>query len=176
MAMTKCKECGNEISTKATSCPKCGAKIKHTSWFTKLIAGFIGLVVILSIFSSISSSNKQERLAAEEQARIASLTPEQRAQEDARRKLQTDAQEKDRKMQSASGACMLFIKQALHDPSSAEFSHSSESIVSHKGNRWTVVRPVRAKNAFGAYVREKYLCTMSVAENGDWSLISIKPM
>lgn len=26
MTLLKCKECGNEISTKAESCPKCGAK------------------------------------------------------------------------------------------------------------------------------------------------------
>lgn len=176
MAMTKCKECGNEVSTKATSCPKCGAKINRTSWFTKLIAGFIGLVVIISIFSSISASNKQEKRVAEEQARIASLTPEQREKEDAQRKLQAEAQQLADQMQSASGACMLFIKKVLHDPSSAEFSHSSESIVSNKGNTWTVVRPVRAKNGLGALVREKYLCTMNRAENGDWSLISIKPI
>lgn len=28
MAMIKCSECGNEVSTTADSCPHCGAKIK----------------------------------------------------------------------------------------------------------------------------------------------------
>ncbi|MCY1292229.1 hypothetical protein D9M69_355740 [compost metagenome] len=28
MALVKCKECGNQVSTKANSCPACGAKIK----------------------------------------------------------------------------------------------------------------------------------------------------
>lgn len=27
MALIKCKECGNEVSTEALSCPKCGALI-----------------------------------------------------------------------------------------------------------------------------------------------------
>ncbi len=31
MALGKCKECGNEVSSKATSCPKCGAPIKPKS-------------------------------------------------------------------------------------------------------------------------------------------------
>ncbi|WP_394854470.1 zinc-ribbon domain-containing protein [Shewanella xiamenensis] len=26
MALVKCKECGEQVSTKAKSCPKCGAK------------------------------------------------------------------------------------------------------------------------------------------------------
>ena len=28
MAMTKCKECGGKVSTKAAACPSCGVKIK----------------------------------------------------------------------------------------------------------------------------------------------------
>ncbi|MGD9733588.1 MAG: zinc ribbon domain-containing protein [Desulfamplus sp.] len=28
MALQKCKECGKEVSTKADSCPNCGAKVK----------------------------------------------------------------------------------------------------------------------------------------------------
>lgn len=39
MALIKCKECGNEISTKAAACPKCGAvQPKRTSTFTWIIA------------------------------------------------------------------------------------------------------------------------------------------
>jgi uncharacterized membrane protein YvbJ len=31
MALIKCTECGNEVSDKATSCPKCGAPIADAS-------------------------------------------------------------------------------------------------------------------------------------------------
>ena len=55
MALTKCKECGNEVSTKATSCPKCGAKQVHTSLFTKIIAGFFGLLVIAALLGRCGS-------------------------------------------------------------------------------------------------------------------------
>jgi hypothetical protein len=40
MAMTKCKECGGEVSTKASACPKCGAVVKRTGCLTWIVAGF----------------------------------------------------------------------------------------------------------------------------------------
>jgi hypothetical protein len=44
MALTKCKECGEEISKKAEKCPKCGApQKKKTSLFTWLVT----IVVVL---------------------------------------------------------------------------------------------------------------------------------
>ena len=53
MAMTKCKECGAEISTKAESCPQCGAKRpKKTSLFTWIIFGFIILFTIAAFTGS----------------------------------------------------------------------------------------------------------------------------
>lgn len=59
MALIKCKECGNEISTKAEACPKCGAKIKSSGFGTRILKGiaifFLGSF-ILGIFASISNS------------------------------------------------------------------------------------------------------------------------
>ncbi len=47
MALVKCKECGQEVSQKAGSCPKCGAPIKKkTSLFTWIVAIFAGLWLI----------------------------------------------------------------------------------------------------------------------------------
>lgn len=43
MAMTRCKECAVEISTKAEKCPRCGApQKKKTSLFVWIIAIFAG--------------------------------------------------------------------------------------------------------------------------------------
>jgi hypothetical protein len=42
MALVKCKECGENVSTKATNCPKCGAKApKKTSPLTWAVLGLI---------------------------------------------------------------------------------------------------------------------------------------
>lgn len=46
MALTKCRECGEQISTKAAACPKCGAvPNKKTSLLTWLVVAFIGFAV-----------------------------------------------------------------------------------------------------------------------------------
>ena len=53
MALKKCKECGNGVSSKAKSCPSCGAPIKKRSRILRL---FFGLVIILIIVVYISST------------------------------------------------------------------------------------------------------------------------
>lgn len=58
MAIVKCKECGNEISTKATTCPQCGNKIKKTSGCAMVVAAVIGLAGFGSIASTCSHSDK----------------------------------------------------------------------------------------------------------------------
>lgn len=48
MALKKCKECGNEVSSKATTCPSCGAPAqKKTGCITTLVLvfGLIGIIV-----------------------------------------------------------------------------------------------------------------------------------
>ena len=66
MAMKKCKECGNEVSTKAESCPKCGAVLKKkTGCLTYLVTGFL-VLIILGVIGSLmneqttKSSSKPE--------------------------------------------------------------------------------------------------------------------
>ncbi len=51
MALIKCRECGNDVSTKAEACPKCGAKRpRQTSLLTKLVGGFLAIGVIGAVF------------------------------------------------------------------------------------------------------------------------------
>jgi len=62
MAMKKCKECGNEVSTKATSCPKCGAVLKKKIGCLTVILAIVGLFVIIGIFGALfeEKNNKNE--------------------------------------------------------------------------------------------------------------------
>ena len=50
MAITKCKECGGEMSTKADACPKCGAKPRRLSGcllvILVVILGFVVLALV----------------------------------------------------------------------------------------------------------------------------------
>lgn len=52
--LVQCKDCGNQISKNADSCPNCGAKVKRTSVLTWIAIIFIGMIVI-SAMSSIMS-------------------------------------------------------------------------------------------------------------------------
>lgn len=55
MSLKKCKECGNEVSNSAKTCPKCGKKLKM-GFFTKVFIG-IGVLIVLGI---IGSQNKTD--------------------------------------------------------------------------------------------------------------------
>ncbi len=80
MAMTRCKECGNEISTKADSCPKCGAKQVRTSGCAKVVLGFIVLIVLLSVLGqcnrdSSDTANRPQATSATAPAQTAAESP-----------------------------------------------------------------------------------------------------
>ena len=50
MALISCKECGNQVSTEAKVCPKCGAKVpKKTGIITKALIFFflVGLIGVI---------------------------------------------------------------------------------------------------------------------------------
>ena len=38
MAMTKCDECGGQMSTRARACPHCGARVRSSSNMAVLVA------------------------------------------------------------------------------------------------------------------------------------------
>lgn len=56
MGLQKCKECGNDVSTQAKSCPKCGAVIKKNSG--RLFA--LVFLATLSVIGVISSNQHSQ--------------------------------------------------------------------------------------------------------------------
>lgn len=59
MAVKKCEECGDKVSTKAKLCPHCGAKVPQpTSAFTWLIAIVIFVPITFGIFSDTEQSGE----------------------------------------------------------------------------------------------------------------------
>jgi hypothetical protein len=63
MAITKCKECGAQVSTKADACPSCGAKQVRTSGCAKVVAWGIALVVALIFIGQCSSGSSTHTAA-----------------------------------------------------------------------------------------------------------------
>ena len=67
MAMTRCKECGSDVSTKAGACPKCGAKQVRTSGCAWVVLWLLVLSVFagaVTQFSGNEPSSKAEFVSA----------------------------------------------------------------------------------------------------------------
>lgn len=60
MALIRCRECNSEISTEASACPKCGAKVPRTKWW---LWGPLALVLILFIFGAVNGPKTTTDLA-----------------------------------------------------------------------------------------------------------------
>ncbi|MFT6255885.1 MAG: RNA polymerase subunit RPABC4/transcription elongation factor Spt4 [Cellvibrionaceae bacterium] len=61
MAVVKCKECGEKVSTKAKTCPSCGnIAPKKTSSFTWVVL----ILIIIAILSLTNSSSDKKSLSA----------------------------------------------------------------------------------------------------------------
>jgi SPOR domain len=64
MSLINCKECGNEVSDKASTCPKCGIKLSlklsFISSVIRVLGGIVfGSLALLYVFSYISNSNNE---------------------------------------------------------------------------------------------------------------------
>jgi hypothetical protein len=59
MALIKCKECGKEVSSKAESCPHCGARVKakESGCLTVLLV-LIGLVTFFTLMGTIKEPSR----------------------------------------------------------------------------------------------------------------------
>jgi hypothetical protein len=118
VAITTCNECGGQVSTKATACPKCGA-VRAGGKGIGCGAVTLGVFVffLLSyLWTDYQASQKRDDAAAKEAARVAKLTPEQRAAEE-RAKAAAAAEKKrrdDAVSRAAVGAQML--KKSMRNP------------------------------------------------------------
>ena len=55
MALKKCRECGNDVSTEAAGCPRCGAVVKKKWTFLRLLgAAFLLFLTLVAVGSLIT--------------------------------------------------------------------------------------------------------------------------
>lgn len=73
--LIQCKDCGNQISRNAESCPNCGAKNKKTSIITWLALIFIGIPVLWSVFSGASNDSDTTSLETESTSTVSTTEP-----------------------------------------------------------------------------------------------------
>lgn len=176
MALAKCKECGNEISTKATACPKCGAKpAKPTGAFTWIIGGMFAIGVYSCVSSSRDQTERTDAAAAAEAARVAAMTPTQRADAEKRKAAEAALQVVAAQIEDAAIGCRLDVTKRLKDPDSAKWEDPwyGNAKFSENGQRIKITLAARSKNSFGAFTRSAFDCDARRSA-GSWTTISIK--
>ena len=148
MALIKCHECGNEVSTTAKACPKCGAEVKEPiklskpvwSTRTKLIRWGLIVAVLLFPLGAIfySASNYQSPYPE------GYKTPQEREAEVAADK-RKEAFEREVKERWAVKEGERAVRSFMKDPESAIFKGTR---VAENG---MLCGMVNAKNEFGGY-------------------------
>lgn len=153
MALKKCKECGKEVSTKAESCPNCGAVLKKKP--TKFgCGGLLLLIIIIAIFGSIVGNFTDD--SSKNKSKSTSEVSKPKTPEEIR---------KDRIERAFSGwdgshrELTKVIKESMHDPDS--YDHE-ETVYADKGAHLIVKTTFRGKNAFGGVVKNSVTAKVSL--------------
>lgn len=156
MALTKCKECGGQVSSEATACPHCGAKPpKRTSR-----AGWLFLVFVIVLVVGI-------KLGSPETPPTPPMTPEQKAEAIA--KAQMEKQQSEAKWQ-----CRQFVERSLKAPATADFQNYREFTAwGTDDGPYGVKGYVDAQNSFGAKLRTEFTCSLE-KKGGTWRLIELR--
>jgi len=136
MAMTKCKECGAEISTKADSCPQCGAKRKKTSGCASVFVVFLLLLILVAVVAPDTPSSSSKSTTSAAAAQPGAKAAESRADRETREFVW---------MERGKDAA----KAKLKDPDSAKF----RNVYFHQGKSGVPLTcgEVNSRNSFGGY-------------------------
>lgn len=70
-------------------------------------------------------------------------------------------------------SCQEFVKRQLRSPSTAKFPFTEQRISRLRRNVYRVSGPVDAQNAFGATIRNRYICEVEKSAS-QWKLLDIQ--
>lgn len=90
MALTKCKECGNKVSTKAKACPDCGAPIKKKVGCGGIIfAGLFALICFSVVMGGLEKGSTTSKSSNRKKSHASDKTKSSEAEYTTARKLAT---------------------------------------------------------------------------------------
>lgn len=140
MAMTKCRECGKDVSKAAPTCPHCGVKRPGGGVSPRAVGCAIPLLLLLYIGYEADTKPPP--------------TPVQQAV--------TEAQ---RTASRVRLACQDWVRDRLKAPRTAKFVRGSTQtgrLIGGDSTQWLSRGSVDAENAFGAMLRNRYECQARV--------------
>jgi hypothetical protein len=141
VAFVKCKECGEEVSTKAKACPKCGAWLpKKTSIVTWGVLALI-LFAIYGGWLPEFNLTPEKRNAKEEKLAITAAKEEKK--ENHRKGFHCL-----RSWNGSHPAVEKYVEERMRDPDSFEHVETRISPVNDKGTHQLSMK-YRAANGFG---------------------------
>ena len=152
--LTKCKDCGHEVSKKAKTCPSCGVSkpaVKSVGLGKLFLLGIFGFFVYMVAFGPDTGSSYKAQPKTAEQI----------------------AAEKRRKLESRRESYAIIIAEQemskrLKAPATADFSSVLDTRIAHlRGggpNDWIVKGYVDAQNSFGAMIRNNYQVVIEFEE------------
>ncbi len=152
MALVKCKECSAQISTKADSCPHCGAKVRKGIGCGGLV--LIGFVVVIFMgiiapSSSSSSSSSSSRPTAKPEP-VKPAVPREVVENSA--------------WDGSVRQVKKYLEQNLKDPDSYQSIEWSK-VAKTDGGGFMVRHKYRAKNGFGGYAIEEQIFVLDAQGN-----------
>jgi len=151
MSVTKCRECGKEVSSKAKTCPHCGVGSPAKSGF---FGSVVAAGVIFAAFLMFFGSDDPEPSTPEEKAARAQAEADARAEREAR-------QAEDRRkgfhcLSNWDGSHRQFVNLVegqLRNPDSFEHIETRVSPVTGARNH-RIEMDFRAENGFGGMVTQ----------------------
>ena len=160
MAMVKCKECGNAVSSKAAACPGCGAKPPADKDYalTAIMSAVVFLVLVLIIAGMSNPDPSRSAPSSARDTAPAPATPEH----DER---------------SAFVMCQPFVEQRLTNPRSARYPTRATSATRTGAQTYRIRAWVDAENPMGGTIRNNFTCVIEYTGDGQWRLsdLSITP-
>jgi len=149
MALTKCKECGGQVSTIADACPSCGAKVRARTDPKAAAGGCLTLVLLAAGIAwgldSCSPDTKDQ----------GTKSPSEQAQEAA---------------SNAFYMCESFIKDQLRDPDTAQFmtDFSPDLVTKTADSHFHTIIRLRAANGLGGKTISLFSCETHPVPGDKW--------
>jgi len=166
MAIKACKECGNEVSTKADKCPYCGYILKRQYGCFSIILALMIIVVIINVVLSFIENSRVNQTSntpkptnnvqqSEPPAQVIKVkTPEELRHDQIKKFFST--------WDGSHTGLERYIKNTMHDPSS--YKHIETKYLD-KGDHLIVSTSFRGKNKFGALVKNSVVAKTDMNGN-----------